>query len=484
MSRGRVWGSRSAGALACLLFSLLAVLGIGCSSDEFGPMGSSLPSDVRQDSLLIPLDIVGTLEEVRLELPRLDPPQGSSIEERQFLYFGTLAATDWRATPFLRFQFSNPDTLDTQFLRSNPDRIKAIRFLYQLGRWDAEQGPALEIGVYLLNAPLDRSMAEGPASSHLGNKIGDYTVTRTLSVNLLEGLSAEDSLGLKYLLLDWIEAEDHDGIALSDNAADSSLVAIASEGFDLSRNGRLLFKQSSTQNPEVRPRLQIAYLPEGAEDLEGEVVELSFPSYSDLTVFDRGATPGTLALGAQIPVRTWFDFDLDSLPRAATINGADLVLHLDRSALAATGFPGTEVPFDSGESDPDLVDRSDGDRTFQDSSLAPVTKQAVVYEATREEAQRLDTSGLAQVRDALGSFRPDFVVSGTQEDDDVLRINITDYVQRVVNRIFGSDPPGLLLVGLEEQIEFYELVFFDSSAADSLKPRLEIRFTPPADFEP
>jgi hypothetical protein len=61
-----------------LVAASLAALISGCSSDEFSPTGTSLPADVSQDSLLVPLDIVGTIGETRLDMPILDPPQGES----------------------------------------------------------------------------------------------------------------------------------------------------------------------------------------------------------------------------------------------------------------------------------------------------------------------------------------------------------------------------------------------------------------------
>ncbi len=482
---GRARTNAAAFRVMAWLVVSLAVAGVaGCSSDAFGPTGSSLPSDVSQDSLAVPLQIVGTRDEMAMDMPLIDPPQGESFDQREFLYLGAIEATDWKATPFLRYSLAFGDTVAIDSLAADPGIIRSIPISFRMGREDAKQAAdKVRVSIYELNAPLDPSMAQGPASDHLGDWIGDYEGFRgqTLDFDLLEGKDEAEAYTIKQRVVDWMLAGQHNGIALVETGADSSLLALASADFDEGAHEHLLAAQNvSIGQVFIFPKLTVNYR------LGLDELGVTFSSESDLTVFERNVppTPTELSLGGHIIRRCWFDFDLSSIPRAATINSASLLLHFDRSRFAVTGFPGVEVPLEPGETDDDLIDRSTGDRTFQGSTLSPIEVTVVVYEATRDEALAMDTTGLPQVSDALTIFRPDVVVSGTQEGDDVLSINIADFAQRVVNGIFGDEPPGLLARFTQEELQFIESGFFTSSAADSLRPRIEIRYTPPADFTP
>ncbi len=473
------------GILVMLVAGSLAALVSGCSSDAFSPTGTALPADVSQDSLLIPLNIVNTIGEVRLDLPILDPPQGESIELRELLYFGTLQQTDWLATPFVQYDFSGVDQALIDTLQVFPERILHITMSFRLVNEDSKRGDEFRFQLYELNEDLDRQMAEGPASQYLGLDMGQHTALRgqTFTTDLLDDQTPAEALAIKNIFLGWWEAGQHPGIALSDLTGDSSLVGLASRDFkDI--HERLLAEQnpgSGQGEVFIIPRITMEY-----RDGESGLSEfLTVQSMADLAVLDRASAHPDLALGGYVVARTWMGFDLSTLPRASTINAADLVLHFDRSRLAVTGFPGVEVPYgpeDSG--DDDLSQRSDGDRSFAGSTLSPISLTALVYEATLEQAEALDTSSLSQVRDALTTIRPDLITSGTRDGDDLLRVNITDFAQRVVNGIFGDDPPGLLLAVTQEELQIFEAIFFDSSAVDSLRPRLEVRYTPPADFVP
>jgi len=467
-----------------VVYSLaLALAGsVGCSSEDFSPTGSDLPSDVSQDSLLVPLYILGTIDEARFDMPRLDPPQGQPIPLREFLYFGTLAATDWKATPFVRYDFSGADPELIDSLRAHPELIKNIQMSFREEKEVGQRGSAFQFQLYALNTDLEDYMAEGPASLYLGQDMGQHTADRgqTFTTDLLEGQTPAEALAIKNLFLDWWAAGTHPGIAMVDLAADSSLAGLASRDFNEARHEYLLAAQNEGSGvPFIIPRITLEY-----DDPNVEEPFLTVESESDLTVFDRSVTHTSLALGGHLIARTWLDFDLSVLPLAATINSADLVLNFDRSQLAVTGFPGTEIPYPEGTKDPNLIARADKDRTFEESTLAPIVITALVYESTRAQAEALTTSPLTQLLDALRNFRPDVISTGTLDGDDELRVNITDFVQRVANGVFPGTPPGLLLDVTQQELQFFEAAFFDSSAPDSLKPRLEIRYSPPADYVP
>ncbi len=481
LRRGRRTVSPS--AIPCLLAAVV-VAAAGCSSDDFGPTGSGFPSDVSQDSLAIELQIVGAREEAAFELPPVAPPQGRPLNEREFLYLGRIEATGWKATPLLRYAIAFGDTVALDSLVADPGIIQSIPISFRMGREDAKRAAdKVRVSIYQLNAPLDPSMVAGPVTDYLGPKIGDYEALRgqTLDFDLLEGMDAIQAMAIKQMAVDWMVAGGHNGIALVDTAVDSSLLALASSDFDAGAHEHLLAAQNSSVGQVfIFPKMTVNY------KLGFDELGVTFQPESDLTVFERSSPPDStmLSLDAHLVRRCWFDFDFSGIPRAATINSAALVLHFDRSRFTVTGFPGSEVPLDPGETDEDLLNRADGDRTFQGSTLSPVEMTAVVYEATRDEAASLDTSSLPQVLNALRSVRPDVIVSGTEEGDQQLSINISDFAQRVVNGIFGDTVPGLLVRFTDEELQFIEAGFYSSSAGDSLKPRIEIRYTPPADFVP
>ena len=470
---------------AVIALALAAALLVGCSSDDFGPTGSGLPSDVSQDSLGIPLDIVGSRDEFRVNMSFLDPPQGSPMDRREFLYLGSLVESGWKATPFVRYSIAFGDTVQLDSLVADPGIIRSIPISFRMGREDAKRAnDKVRVSIYELNVPLDPSMATGSVSGYLGEKIGDYEDFRgqTLDFDLLEGQDETQALAIKQKVVGWLVAGEHNGIAMVDTAVDSSLLALAGSDFDASAHGHLLAAQNSSVGEVfIFPKITINY------KLGLDELGVTLQADSDLSVFERSAQPPPtqLALGGHVVERCWFDFDLSTILRAATVNAAALTLHFDRSRFVATGFPGDEIPLESGETDEDLIDRSTGDRTFANSTLSPIEITAVIFEATRSEAEALDTSNLSQVFDALRVFRPDVILTGTQEGDDELSINISDFVQRAVNGIFGDEPPGLLVRITSEELQFINAGLFSSSVGDSLlRPRIEIRYTPPADFVP
>jgi hypothetical protein len=462
-----------------LAASMLALLAYGCSSNDFGPTGSDLPADVSQDSLAVPLDIVGTQQEERLDLPLPVPPEGNPINRRQFLYFGTRSDLGIQATPFLQYPIVGVSSGTADSLVADPALIQEAILSVRVTRFDRNQ--TLHLAVYELSSPLDSTMVNDPVTDHLGEELGEYEVSAgdggTRYVYLLRNLDAAAALALKEKIAGWIKDGAFNGLALV-NLDDSPLMLLTSPYFNFNAYEYELWFRRETGVPIIYPRFTVNY------DLGGTgSLGLIFKAANSLTVFERTApVPTATLLGGYLPRRMWLNFDLSGIPRAATINSAQLVLHFDTSKMIMGGLPGDEIPFTSAEDDTNLIARSIGDRTFENSTLTPVDFTVVAYEATQAQAQSLEISGLTQVLDGLTMVRPDVVMSGTEPGDRELRINIADYAQRLVNGIFGDTPPGLLVKISNDELHYMEIPFFDSTASDSLRPRIEIRFTPPADF--
>jgi hypothetical protein len=64
-----------------------------------------------------------------------------------------------------------------------------------------------------------------------------------------------------------------------------------------------------------------------------------------------------------------------------------------------------------------------------------------------------------------------------------VRLDVTEFVQRKVNGVL-RDGDGLL-VALDSELFFYDLLTFHPSTISdpALRPRIELRVTPPADYE-
>jgi len=468
------------GRLLLLASALLTLLAFGCSSNEFGPTGSDLPADVSQDSLAIPLDVVGTQQEERLDLPLPVPPEGTPINQRQFLYLGKRVDLGIQATPFLQYPIVDvsPGTADS--LVADPELIKEALLTVRVTRFDRTL--PLHIALYELSSPLDSTMVNDAVSDHLGAELGEYTILAgnagTRRIYLFDGKDPAATLALKQKISSWIKDSAFKGFALV-TLDESPLMLLTSPYFNFAAYEYKLWFQREFPQPIVYPRLTINY------DLaDTSNLGLIFKANKALTVFERTAPVETTTLiGGYLPRRLWLNFNLSGIPRAATINSAQLVLHFDTSKMIMGGLPGDEIPFTGAENDTNLIARSIGDRTFENSTLTPVEFSVVAYEATQEQAQSLQISGLTQVLDGLTTVRSDVVLSGTETGDRELRINIADYTQRLVNGIFGDTPPGLLVKISNDELHYMEIPFFDSSVTDStLRPRIEIRFTPPADF--
>ena len=154
---------------------------------------------------------------------------------------------------------------------------------------------------------------------------------------------------------------------------------------------------------------------------------------------------------------------MSAVPTTATINNAELILDIDRALLVVTG---------------DAADTE---------TISPQFMNVSSFETTKDDALSGDISRETVDLVLNGASSVDIVdiVNPQEPEDRQLRINLTDYVQRYVNGVFDdlASPPGIMLSFQSEVLQLLVIEMFDSTSPDSLvMPRVDIRFTPPADF--
>jgi hypothetical protein len=375
----------------------------------------------------LPIDVQGVLPvDPPLQLSAtmevsVTPDLAQPFDEREILYLGNRSEGGWRATPMLRFDFSSPpDTLDL-----SPENFKRTELQLKMLSKDAAKGIHRTLRLYALADTLTPSTAEADLGSTLGDEIEE--IENVGDSNF--ALELPDSV-----VAAWIEGRGHTGIALYDLTADvdtldSNLVGLA--GKEFTRFGSLL-------DPEFS---QETAIPEIVVELLAPIETfVAFPVILDLTHFQRDDHGDDLELAAHLPSRCWLTFDVANslVPSNATVNQAMLRLFVDPTFTLAQ-YPVDVIGYRTG---------LDGADTGTPSSLEPILK-------------------------ATESFDP---VTETQ-----IEMNVTELVQRAVNGVL-DEGDGVLLVLRNELLELTVLDFFGSSATDSLQPRLDITYTPPADF--
>lgn len=405
---------------ALLSLALALALGSGCSSDEFGPLGGELPQDVVQDSVAVVVDPV-----VADEVERHVSPITQVFTDRQVMYLGNRALGGWRATPVMRFDFSGaPDSIDYV-----PSRVRSTVLQLRMKATDAGEGITHDVDVHALADTLQLSFADTSAADLLGNLVTQASEPGELSFDLALPTS---------VVLGWIADGAHTGVALYDRTAEpdslpNNFVALASRR--LTRRADFNIQSGETFAPEIV--MEIA-LGDGPTD---ETVFLEFPVLEHFSIVEQvGYGAGQARLGAYLARRSWLHFSVpdSAVPGNATINRALLKLEVD---------PGT---------------------TLQEGRVT-----LAAFRVPRSEAGTITRGSADLIFRALGA-----VDLGGEE----LSLDVTDFVQRGVNGLLSPDD-GILLILDDETYRLDQVGFLPASApVDSLRPRLEITFTPPAEF--
>jgi len=421
------------------------VAGLVACSQDFGPTGGSLPLDVDQDSLAVVLDPPLSPEQAE----SVEPMLSEAVEDREVLLLGSHESGAWRASPLIRFDFSDiPDTLDLAV--SNWSKVELILQQFKADNDNVEINILRDVEVLELADTLRVDDANAPLASVLGSSLRAFTSddipdflagTRYL-LTLASPVQATDPV--VQAVDAWIQARDHKGIAVVETGftfapsdtgiteVDESIVRFASDNLSES-NFSFLADLNIESIPY--PLLKITF----KDDPDNPLL---LPSRFDLTNLER-AEPATvtLRLSSFDARRMWLQFDLpgEAVPGNATVNRAELVLVPDPSRSVTVG-----------------------------------SRVASAYQATLAQAAAADRGGADFVSGSSTGF-----ILGLDEE---LRMDVTELVQRAVNGLVAADE-GILISFGDEVFDVSFLEFYGPDAADpDQRPRLEITFTPPADF--
>jgi hypothetical protein len=265
----------------------------------------------------------------------------------------------------------------------------------------------------------------------------------------------------------WFEDGMHNGLAVLHDSPDAAEGVYSNfrgmVGMDFPSRSRA---DIPAADPLTGPELAFTLNSDEANNFEIEAEEAWVHVERDVPA------SGDLQIGSWIERRVWLDFDLGPalVPVDATINRGILRLRVQ----------------------PDLTMQVRGFSVLGTTDLA-LDMQVVSWEAVREEAGDIPGveeawgNGSRELIDGKREFNPDYATTdGTSPTELVL--DITEYVQRQVNEVGPDDLPagtaiqdvGLLLAFSTEDFDLCLGVFYGLDQPDSLKPRLEITYTPPA----
>ncbi len=443
-----------------------------CESDDFADTGSGMPLDVSQDSVLVEAPAI------RFErIETVEPETSRPYVDRQALFLGNRERGGFRATPVIRFNFDEEVLRDRLRERLEPE----TSFDYAVDYSDTVQfdedfvaNPRIQLALFERELPDEGDVPKPPRSIRV------TSTARTIETDDATAASIDALLGDEITEFEqtqsdrnyeiplpetvveaWVDADDHDGLALFDLAPgdedfefpnESNIIAFAGRGFG--RAGSELAPTEIDESIEPEILLDLAAVDENG-NLLGDIV-IGVPALIDFTVLERAPPPGEGGLlSSHDPVRTWIELGLgdDVLPRNATINRAILTLRADPAGTLGTP-----------------------NRDGQPQDLA-----VLCYEGRRSEATR-ENPGRSNVGEGIQSLI--FVDSAPLSilDLPILELDITAYVQRVVNGIVDPTETGLLILLDSEEFDFDTVNFHgpDSPFPDQ-RPTVRVTFTPPAD---
>ena len=460
-----------------LTLVLAAAVGLAaCATDDFGDIGSGLPTDVSQDSLLVD----GPDLEV-IEIGVVVPDTVQAFADRSRLFLGNRDRDGLRATPVMRFDFDEArlreELLDAllEFAASD-EQIAAAEAIADTLPFTAEFVARTELEIVALDREVTRDVTLDQDAKKLIRTVRVRETSRAITGDDVAVTAASELHGDELTtfsttqsqenidvplpvdrVLAWIGTGAHTGLLIEDlepgdlqytasgdtlNPNESNVISLAADGFPDDTDG-------STREPEVI--LEV----DAPSPFDTETIVIAAPVTIDFTVIEQDEPPMDAPVLASHRVRrSWLLLDLGAevLPSNATINQAVLTLHpID---LYTVGTP--------------------------ESAEATGSLDVECFEATRSEAERADP-GRTNANEGISALN--FVArSGFSPlRGDTLRVDVTRFVQRAVNEVVDPSGTGLLLLFASELTDFDQGVFHGPSAADSLQPRVTVTFTPPAD---
>lgn len=438
------------------LFLLLMIAAIGaCSSDDFTGVGGDLPTDVSQDA-----------DSIEVELPPVYPTDAVVITpldtvpatERPAMYIGQRPEGNWRITPLMRFD--TDDAILAEKLPLGWSDVFEVKL--RISRMVQADDVSVErmARLFELAAPLSEGDLDvEDVTTLLGAEIASATWTK--NGDAIFAVPVDTVRG-------WFEAGMQNGLAVLHDAPDapegvySNFRGMVGLGFRNRNRAEI-----AAADPLTGPELAFSLISDEANNFEVEAdetfvhVERDLPSGEDLQ------------LGSWIERRIWFDFDLGPslVPVDATINRCFLTLRVR----------------------PELTLQVRGFSNLGAFGVGALDMEVRSWESTRDEAGDVEgvteawMNGGRELIGGKGRFNPDYAnTTGTSPTELVL--DITEYVQRQVNEVGPNDLPpgtaiedvGLLLGFIREDFDLCLGVFYGDDQPDSLRPRLDITYTPPA----
>jgi hypothetical protein len=420
----------SRGAFCAVL--ALSALTAACSSDPFNATGGSLPAEVTQDSVAVQAAPV-----YPIDVQVIEPDLGEPFDERDFLYVGRRERdalhdrSEWRLTPLLKIDFSSNvgDSLIGDVEEWKEMWLELPR-QPGAGERDVARRFALvtltdTLSLALLDQPLGSVVADTLASSAL---IGDVLNASPFKLAFYQFASAADTNQVAFqTVAQWIRGGETVALGVLDASGP------VPEEFTSTVDQLLLTEKK-------RPSLQIRF----KRPTETPDFNARFPVSYGFTHVERDDPPADrLHVGTHLPSRVWLQFDLDAteIPGNATVNRATL--------------------------------RLSGDTEYSFGKFFGTLR---AYEADSGDVATVKLSHASPIRRGLTNF--------VAVEDDSLSIDLTEYFQRFVNGVIPSDRGVMLAISTPGELnQLVDLELFGTATADStLRPQLDVIFTPPADF--
>lgn len=430
-----------------ILLAGLACLGtaatFACSSDPFDATGGSLPPEVTQDPDSIAIEAAPIYP---VDVQVIEPELSQEFDERNLLYLGerrrglTPDRSRWALAPILQFDFTDNDGDPISLDLSTWQRVYLKIPRSSSGANEPPDGFQSWV-VASLNRQANVDMLDEPLANSVGDTLIDpaftadicrvdndaryrvslFDISDNAPDNCTGSENGDTNSTIVQSVRDWILAGTHDGITLIDRTIQSPDSCMSQIRIDNSR----------------RPRLWIEF------KVGDEELAANFPANYAFTHVEREDPPADhLRVGTHLASRSWLRFDLTTteVPNNATINKATLQLHPDNE-FSYSSFNGTLSGFESELGEVATVRLIDADRIRRSS---------------------VNFVGL---------------------EDSVLSMDVTEFYQRFVNGLVGPDVGIMLGVTLPSETgALIDLELYGPSAPVGLRPRLDVRYTPPADF--
>jgi len=433
-------------AAALLGAGALALLAAGCSSDTPTAVGRGLVT-ASFDTTLVPLGVENLVEFAAMAIDDEDVP----LKNQQLLYLGS--RNDTRSSILVNFNFNELDTTGIPPVYMHRDSIKTVRLSLTRPRYYGEpviapdnevlmETPTVWYQVHELDAPFDSTAYPNPLPSH-----DPFNLNRSYEADI----SKEPRLVIdKNDFWNWYTAPDSlvGFMIRAGSEADTVLVGFGSR--DLTKFSQF---DDLAVGTIVAPNFEVEF--------KNDVKALLAP-YADVSTFHE-IDPAPTDPAGGILLRTCLrnypalHFDFSSLPADVYINRAVIRLYNDPSS--SFGQVGSVVT-----SEFDSVVIHD-----QPDTLTLDRLEDSVYEIT-----------------GLTNLMPQY--------HKMLEFNVTQYVQRRINRVYEGTRGVAVTAGedffplfdldtTDPDFYFREYRFFGTAADDTLRPQLRITYSQISDLE-